>query len=96
MHVFKPKETGDGMSASRHVLLLIFWNQYLDSRMSLFIFRIIGFVTLLLCQCIFDNKNLNKTAFPLFFVHVIAVPSGGTNSVSVWYLWSRVFQQNMV
>lgn len=86
----------DGMFVSRCVFLLMFWNQYLDSRMSLFIFRIIGFVMLLLCQCIFDNKSLTKTAFPLLFAHFLAVPSGGTNSVSVWYLWSRVYQQNVV
>lgn len=55
----------------------VLWNPYLDSRRSLFIFRIIGFVMLLLCQCIFDNKNFNKTAFPLLFVHVLVVPSGG-------------------
>lgn len=66
----------DGMLVSRCVFLLMFWNQYLDSRMSLFIFRIIGFVMLLLCQCIFDNKSLTKTAFPLLFAHVLAVPSG--------------------
>lgn len=40
-------------------------NQYLDSRISLFIFRILGFVTLLFCQCIFDNKNL-KQPFPSY------------------------------
>lgn len=67
---------------------------YLDSRMSLFIFRIIGFATLLLCQCIFDNKNLNKTAFPLF---ICSCPSCALRwhkqCFSRWYLWSRVSQQ---